>query len=626
MTEENGSNNKQREEDTQTDEEEQQQQESAKKAKYEALEPTFYLPSNPELDGISLNTLPPQSLTTNLYISRTSNFLDFIWKVDIPQQSLQDDDLFQYETIKKTDDLSVNISLIHPAGSQEFTFTINIPDKRQTNEIESASADEKPLDKETVNINDFGTPYRTNCNGGDVNVNNLSVPKLNSQYSTWGANDDNKFNGLPDEYYNLKAQIHLINRSSFEIFNLNFTANSTQRKDFTANCNDYLRIIISIDITKFNNKKTGYHGLINEGMTCYMNSILQTLNLLGYFKKALFKIPLNLNDRQSVPYSLCKLFHDLTIEDRPISTNRLISSFGWGRDDVLVQHDVQEFNLKLSEFIENKMKGTEAEGTFDYLFQGKVKTYIECLNIEYKSEKEEKFHDLQLNVKGCKDIYESFDKYVEVEILNGNNQYDAEGFGKQDARKGLKFIKLPNVLILQLKRFEYNPTTFELEKINDRFEYYDQINMDKYIKIDNGVDSTGNTYSLYSVLVHSGSVNFGHYYCYCKVSGNWLKFNDAIVKFAEIYEVFENNFGGECYLYKYINNSIRQFPIKSDSNAYVLVYIKDSEAETILSQITQEDVIVSFNFRFQNNLKIFSFWKRKKRIKKKEQAKGKLKI
>ena len=39
--------------------------------------------------------------------------------------------------------------------------------------------------------------------------------------------------------------------------------------------------------------------------------------------------------------------------------------------------------------------------------------------------------DLQLDVKGCKDVYASFDKYVEVERLEGDNKYHAEGHGMQ---------------------------------------------------------------------------------------------------------------------------------------------------------------------------------------------------
>ena len=66
------------------------------------------------------------------------------------------------------------------------------------------------------------------------------------------------------------------------------------------------------------------------------------------------------------------------------------------------------------------------------------------------------FADLQLNVKGMKNLYESFRDYVAVETLDGENKYQAEGYGLQDAKKGIIFQSFPPVLHLQLKRFEYD--------------------------------------------------------------------------------------------------------------------------------------------------------------------------
>lgn len=64
--------------------------------------------------------------------------------------------------------------------------------------------------------------------------------------------------------------------------------------------------------------------------------------------------------------------------------------------------------------------------------------------------------DIQLNVKGCKDLHASFDDYIMVETLEGENKYMAEGHGLQDAKKGVIFDSFPPVLHLQLKRFEYD--------------------------------------------------------------------------------------------------------------------------------------------------------------------------
>ena len=80
--------------------------------------------------------------------------------------------------------------------------------------------------------------------------------------------------------------------------------------------------------------------------------------------------------------------------------------------------------------------------------QGHFLNYIECINIDYKSVRKEEFLDLQLVVKDCKNIYESFDEYCAEEVLDGDNQYEAEGHGKQDAKKGGK-VRIDGPLLVR---------------------------------------------------------------------------------------------------------------------------------------------------------------------------------
>jgi len=79
------------------------------------------------------------------------------------------------------------------------------------------------------------------------------------------------------------------------------------------------------------------------------------------------------------------------------------------------------------------------------------------------------FVDLQLNVKGMKNLYESFRDYVAVEMLDGENKYQAEGYGLQDAKKGIIFQSFPPVLHLQLKRFEYDVQRDAMVKVSPTF-------------------------------------------------------------------------------------------------------------------------------------------------------------
>lgn len=74
--------------------------------------------------------------------------------------------------------------------------------------------------------------------------------------------------------------------------------------------------------------------------------------------------------------------------------------------------------------------------------------------------------DIQLNVKGMKSLYDSFKDFVAVETLDGENRYQAEGLGLQDARKGIIFESLPPVLQLQLKRYEYDMQRDAMVKVH----------------------------------------------------------------------------------------------------------------------------------------------------------------
>ena len=46
------------------------------------------------------------------------------------------------------------------------------------------------------------------------------------------------------------------------------------------------------------------------------------------------------------------------------------------------------------------MKGTCVEGTIPKLLEGKVCSYISCMNVDYESKRSESFFDIQLNIKG----------------------------------------------------------------------------------------------------------------------------------------------------------------------------------------------------------------------------------
>ncbi len=57
------------------------------------------------------------------------------------------------------------------------------------------------------------------------------------------------------------------------------------------------------------------------------------------------------------------------------------------------------------------------------------------------------------------------------EELTGENKYESELHGKQDAKKFIRFKTLPPVLQIQLNRFDYDPALDAMAKIHSRFEF-----------------------------------------------------------------------------------------------------------------------------------------------------------
>ncbi|PWN30800.1 putative ubiquitin-specific processing protease 21 [Jaminaea rosea] len=341
-------------------------------------------------------------------------------------------------------------------------------------------------------------------------------------------------------------------------------------------------------------KETGFVGLKNQGATCYMNSLLQSLFFTNYFRRAVYQIPTE-NDipQESVALALQRVFYLLQSSDQPVGTTELTKSFGWKSLDSFLQHDVQEFNRVLQEKLESKMKGTAADGAITRLFVGRMKSYLRCVNVDYESSREEDFYDIQLNVKGMKTLEESFKDYIQTEMLEGDNKYHAEGYGLQDAKKGVIFQKFPPVLHLQLKRFEYDIEKDAMVKINDRHEFPMQIDLADYLDQDTPARGEDWKYNLHGVLVHSGDLHGGHYFTLIKPEkdSSWFKFDDDRVTRVLEREVLEDNFGGE-----YPNGHMGQTGVRAPvramkrfTNAYMLVYVRDSMADEILKPFVEED-------------------------------------
>ena len=108
-------------------------------------------------------------------------------------------------------------------------------------------------------------------------------------------------------------------------------------------------------------------GLINQGATCYLNSLIQALFHIPAFKKFVF----NVESTAKVVCALRFLFARMQLsEDCAVSTKALTSAFGWSNADVFEQHDAQELLVSLADAM--SQESSELDDFFTKHFKGSV--------------------------------------------------------------------------------------------------------------------------------------------------------------------------------------------------------------------------------------------------------------
>ncbi|MGH0167929.1 UNVERIFIED_CONTAM: hypothetical protein FKN15_077213 [Acipenser sinensis] len=375
----------------------------------------------------------------------------------------------------------------------------------------------------------------------------------------------------------------------------------------------------------------GYVGLVNQAMTCYLNSLLQTLYMTPEFRNALYNWEFEESEEDqvtSIPYQLQRLFVLLqTSKKRAIETTDVTRSFGWDSSEAWQQHDVQELCRVMFDALEQKWRQTEQADLINQLYQGKLKDYVQCLECGYESWRIDTYLDIPLVIQpygssqAFGSVEEALQAFIQPETLDGPNQYFCERCKKKcDARKGLRFLHVPYLLTLQLKRFDFDYTTMHRIKLNDRMTFPEELDMSPFIDVDDekspqtescpdsGAENEGSChsdqmsndfstddgvdegiclessssaglkskssliYELFSVMVHSGSAAGGHYYACIKSfsDGQWYSFNDQHVSKITQDDI-RKTYGGSSGSRGYYSSAFA-----SSTNAYMLIYrLKD---------------------------------------------------
>ncbi|CAB3237376.1 unnamed protein product [Arctia plantaginis] len=377
----------------------------------------------------------------------------------------------------------------------------------------------------------------------------------------------------------------------------------------------------------------GLVGLKNAGATCYMNSVLQQLYCVRAVRDALLAVQGAATD---INEDFSGEIHHHSIMENNIENNTdynitilkqvqaifahlhysklqyyiprgLWAHFRLQGEPVNLreQQDAVEFFMSLVESLDEALKSLGTEQLMAKTMGGTYSDQKICKGCPHRYCKEEPFSVVSLDIRNMSRLQESLEAYVRGELLEGADAYHCDKCNKKVVTvKRLCLNKLPPVLVIQLKRFEYDFEKVCAIKFNDYFEFPRELDVEPYTAWglaraegdaslwEGGDEKAQEThYQLSGIVVHSGQASGGHYYSYVLLrdngseTGRWVKLDDGDVSECGMHDDEEMKaqcFGGE-YMGEVFDPMLKRVSYKRQKrwwNAYMLFYTRRDTIET----------------------------------------------
>jgi len=316
-------------------------------------------------------------------------------------------------------------------------------------------------------------------------------------------------------------------------------------------------------------KGKGLCGLENLGNTCYINSIMQCLSNTRDFREMFLTNKYKQFERTDIAHFIMvseinKLLRGLWFDNAIVSPKGFfhylqVLSFKIGSGQFVGnnQNDSSELllfvldtiheglskpseisfeeqdctlmdNIELNKYHANRQWFTSFKSGVSPLidmFYNQLHSTISCDNCNHLSHSYDPSTIITLPIPKKEEsvitLYDCLKHYTNEEKLDNDNKYLCEKCNvESNANKKINLFKTSRYLIISLKRFQNDGN-----KINTLIQYpINDLILDEYTE-----NKTRSKYNLYAISNHTGNLNGGHCFSYCRNGDKWYEYNDNMV-------------------------------------------------------------------------------------------------